>query len=252
MWIRNRLLPAALLVPLLAGSVSAQGIRGRVLDAETGQPVPAATVTLLDAAQTVLRQVVTDSAGGFSLRVAEGGRYHLRTERIGYETVTSPPVDIAAGDTMVVELRLGTEAVVLAPLTITASSRRSPRDRTLDEFYERQRRGWGRFFSPTEIDRLRPRTVTNLLQGSPGIRIRYGRGTQTTVLMRTGRGNCAPTIYVDGHRMPGNDIDQWVAASSVRAVEVYTRAMETPAEFASVRNWNCGAIVIWTTLRIAQ
>lgn len=252
MWIRDRLLPAALLVPLLAGSLSAQGIRGRVLDAETGQPVAGATVEVLDAGEVALRRVVTDTAGGFSLRVAETGRYHLRSERIGYETVTSPPIDMVAGDTLVVELRMATEAVVLAPLTITASSRRSPWDRTLDEFYERQRRGWGRFIGPAEIERLRPVTVTQLLHGYPGIRIRYGRGMQSTVLMRTGRGNCAPTIYVDGHRMPGNDIDQWVTGSAVRAVEVYSRAMEVPGEFASVRNWNCGAIVIWTTLRIAQ
>jgi hypothetical protein len=227
-----------------------RGIAGRLLDAATDAPIRYAAVALLDAREAVVRTMWTDSAGTFALPVSLSGRYHLRAERLGYETVTSPPVDMASGDTLVVELRMSTRAVPLAPLTVTAASRRTVRDRALDGFYQRQRAGWGTFFGPDDIERLRPAYVVNLLQMLPGVRVEYLRGMETRVLMRAVRGDCAPTIYIDGMRLTANlDIEGFVTASSLRAVEVYRRGMLAPAEFASVMNYDCGVIVIWTALR---
>jgi hypothetical protein len=243
----------ALLLLVLVGPVRlhAQGIRGVVLDLESEAPIAGATVSLRTEADVAVRRAVTDSVGGFSFPVSHTGRYHLRAERFGYATVDTPPLDLLAGDTAVVELRMGVDAVALAPLTVTAASRSRLRSRVLDEFYERKRRGWGRYMDPQEIDQLRPGHVSQLLHATPGIRIQYGRGITPVVLMRRmGGGTCVPTIITDGMRAPSTDIDAWVSGSSVRAVEVYSRAMEVPAEYASVVNWDCGAILIWTTLTV--
>jgi hypothetical protein len=239
------------LILLAPGIASAQGIRGVVLDAETGLPVGAAAVALLDAREAPVGRVLSDTAGGFSLPVRQSGRYHLRAERIGYATVTSPPLDLVVGDTLVVELILGVDVVTLAPLTVTVASRNNLRNRALDGFYARQRRGWGTFFGPREIEHLRPWSIVNVLQTAPGVNIRYGRGTRTTITMRaTGGRDCRPTVYVDGLRAISDELDSWVVGSAIRAVEVYRRNMEVPAEFASVQNWDCGAIVVWTSLTV--
>jgi hypothetical protein len=239
------------LIFLAPGTVSGQGIRGLVLDAETGLPVGAAAVSLLDAREASVHRVLTDIAGGFFLPVRQSGRYHLRAERIGYAAVTSPPLDLVAGDTLVVELTMGVEAVTLAPLAVTVASRSNLRNRALDGFYARQRRGWGTFFGPAEIEQLQPWSIVNVLQAAPGVNIRYGRGTRTTITMRaTGGRDCRPTVYVDGLRALSDELDSWVAGSAIRAVEVYRRNIEVPAEYASVQNWDCGAVVVWTSLTV--
>jgi hypothetical protein len=244
------LILALLSLLILASDLSAQGIRGRVLDADTERPVTGATVTLLGPDETVIRGALTGDDGEFVLPISRSGRYMLRAERIGYAAVTSHPLDLIAGDSLTVELRMGTEAVTLAPLTVTASPRRSIRDRTLDDFYRRQLSGWGTHYGPAEIDRLRPMSVTNLLQGTPGVRIQYLRGMRTQIMMQNARGYCRPTLFVDGSRLPTDEIDSWISGSSLRAVEVYNRAIEIPGEFISVRNYDCGAIVIWTNMRV--
>jgi hypothetical protein len=244
---------AATLVLFGSGSLSAQGIRGVVLDSETDLPVGAAAVSLLDAGEEEVRRVLADSAGAFSIPVLHRGRYHLRAERIGYVTVVSQPIDLLAGDTMVVELRMGVDAVLLAPLTVTASSRTVLRNHALNGFYDRQRRGRGTFYDPTEIERFRPASVINLLQVTPGVRIRYGRGARTQVRMNAMGGRsreCIPEVYVDGTRALPDELESWVSGSSIRALEVYRRPLAVPVEYMSVRNWDCGAILIWTSFTV--
>lgn len=238
------------LILFASDALGAQSISGHVLDFETDEPVTAATVVLLDHQGTALRGVLTDSAGAFRLAIPATGRYRLQAERIGYQTVASPPMDVAAGDALTVELRMAVGAIPIAPLTVTASTRRALRNRAMDGFYDRRRRGFGTHFGPADIERLRPHTVVNLLQATPGVRIRYLSGTRTRVTMRSGARDCVPTLFVDGVRMPADvGLEQVVSGGSLHAVEVYRRYSEVPGEFASVHNYDCGAIVIWTTMQ---
>jgi hypothetical protein len=45
-------------------------------------------------------------------------------------------------------------------------------------------------------------------------------------------------------------LDLAVRPADIRAVEVYTRAMQTPPEFAINGASGCGAVVIWTSWRM--
>ena len=66
-----------------------RGIGGRVVDAQTGQPLPGATVTLLNPREQRVGRAVTDAQGEFQLRISEPNGYSLRAERVGYRASTS-------------------------------------------------------------------------------------------------------------------------------------------------------------------
>jgi hypothetical protein len=148
-----------------------------------------------------------------------------------------------------VELLVSTEAVVLAPLTVVASSRSVVRNARMAGFQWRQEHHpWGRFVGPEQIARIRPFYVTDVLQHVPFVQVQ-GSGLDRYPTLRGRVGSrCAPTIYVDGHPSVAGagTIDQLVSGPDVAAVEVYDRAFEAPAEFLSGTSYNCGVIVIWT------
>jgi hypothetical protein len=97
---RANMMPGILfrLVFLLIGSgicgvqpVLAQQIRGLVLESETLEPVPGATVTLLDGAMVRRTSAAADSAGVFRFDVAPG-TYLLQAEAEGRFSPVSAPV----------------------------------------------------------------------------------------------------------------------------------------------------------------
>ena len=61
------------------------GIKGKVMDGETGEPVEYATVSLLNAADSSLvGGMVTDSNGSFTIE-GKPGRYILRMQFVSYK-----------------------------------------------------------------------------------------------------------------------------------------------------------------------
>jgi hypothetical protein len=55
------------------------------------------------------------------------------------------------------------------------------------------------------------------------------------------RGGCAPTVFIDGFRTWGGDLNSFVGPSDMEAVEIYRSWV--PHEFGM---HHCGALVIWT------
>lgn len=246
----------SLLALSAASTVEAQVIRGRLLDHASDLPVAGAAVVLVSPGGVDLERVITDTVGHFTMTTPGPGRYEFRAQRVGYETVTSPPLRLERADTVHVDVHIATDAVPLAPLTVTAARRAPIRDRRLDEFYDRQRRGFGTFFGPEEIDALRPPAVSTLLHHAAGVNVRYSRsGSVVTMQNRFRRTtDCIPTIMVDGHRFPGDPdlpVDNLVSTIDLRAVEVY-RASQVPPDLSLPMNSQCGVIVIWTDLSVAD
>jgi hypothetical protein len=83
----------------MGSSLEAQGIRGTVVDGETGEPVAVAMVVLLDDAGERAARFVTDPNGAFHFRSVAAGRYRVRIERIGYRDYTSDAIDVGPGAT---------------------------------------------------------------------------------------------------------------------------------------------------------
>lgn len=242
MWLRTLLLLPALL--LSAPELAAQVIRGNLLDDETGKPIAAGTVTLLTRDSVPVTRISTDTAGAFLLAAARAGSYRLGGERLGYITIISVPLTLSARDTLDVEFRLSTRAVVLEPLVVTSKRRRSGR---LADFDERARqRNFGTFITRADIEKRQPFTTTDMLRTVPGVQlIPRALGGGHHVRIR----NCTPVVYIDGTpvRLLGMTIDDLMSVHSLEGIEVYRSPAEAPAEY-TVYNPGCGVILLWSRI----
>jgi|CXWL01.1.fsa_nt_gi hypothetical protein len=82
---------------LLLGAViglPAQAIRGKVVEAVTGQPVSGAIVEVHDADGYLTKRVVTSATGGFLVPLSTSGRYRLTMRAIGYRPGTRAAIDV--------------------------------------------------------------------------------------------------------------------------------------------------------------
>jgi hypothetical protein len=111
-----------LLILLLAAPATllAQGITGTVTDRETGAPVATAMVVLLDDSGERLLWVVTDREGAFRLRAPAPGTYRLRVDRIGLRSETLEGVRVGEGETLSVQVEVGSRAIELPAVRVEA------------------------------------------------------------------------------------------------------------------------------------
>lgn len=230
------------------------GITGRLLDDRTGRPVSGARVGLLNAREQRVSSALTDSAGAFHFSLSAPGGYLLHAEGAGFQPARSAPLSLSPRDSVRVELRVARDAVLLAPLTVMASSaRRAP---ALQGFeWRRRTASAGRFLGPDEIRRLNPFNATDAVQQVPFVRV-SGSGYDRSLLLKKRHGLhanhfCHANVYIDGVLVRGMEsasatLDQLVPAGRLTAVEVYPTHSSAPGEFPPVADPDCGVIVLWT------
>ena len=241
----QRIASIAGILALAAAPLAAQTIRGRVVDARTGEGVAEAAVSALTDGGRRAGQARTGADGKFSLPVRAAGSMRLRVERTGYRETLTDAMPVAVQETIDVELSISTTPLTLAPLRVTARVE-PPRRRNLElnGFYDREKRGFGRFLRREEIERHGDYNLANALTRVPGVAIRYVRVKQYIYFRRY---RCTPYVYLDGVRMivnTGQDINAVVSTSQIEAIEVYQSPVEIPAEYNVGRT--CGVILIWT------
>lgn len=207
----------------------AQSIQGRLLDAATNDPIAGATVVLLDWEESSLqRSRSTDAEGAFSLRLPAPGRYHLRASRLGYRELTSPPIDVREEEILEVELRLSTEAIPLAPLTVVSERPAVVLDDYLARkgYYERKamyQHFGAHFLEGDEIQKRHPWSLVGVVRSLPGVRVYHTGGRRIVVANRHG----APLrVCVNGHPTGGLTpteitLDEIAVPSNVLAIEIY-------------------------------
>lgn len=101
---RSAFLPL-LLASVLAFPARAQTVEGRAVDRETQQPILNAAVVLVDSAGDAVATGRTAADGRFRLTAPRPGEYRLTASRLGYRTMLSAAVSLAARQ--VVEVLLG-------------------------------------------------------------------------------------------------------------------------------------------------
>ena len=104
----------ALSLPSLAGAQSASLV-GRVVDATTRRPVPAAIVEL----EGTVRTVLADSLGRYRLALPAPGPYVVRVRRIGYAPARVP-VTVTAAAEQALDLLVASASLRLPNVTVTA------------------------------------------------------------------------------------------------------------------------------------
>jgi hypothetical protein len=117
---RRILLLLAALLATLPCALSAQGVTGTVVDAQSGAGIPGALVSLVTSDGATRARVLADRTGHFALRAPAAGRYVLRAERVGYAAANSPPLDLAAGETMTYRLVASAQRVQLEGIVASA------------------------------------------------------------------------------------------------------------------------------------
>jgi hypothetical protein len=266
---------AALPLLALAAPASAQVVRGKVLDAATGEAVPRAEVSAVTVEGRGAGGARTGADGSFTLELRAAGTFRLRAERTGYQPSVTDTVAVQSRETVEVELRISATAVAIEPLRVTARVE-PPRRRTLqlNGFYDRERTGIGKFVRREELERRHPTSLAQALSRVDGTSILYHGVRQFIFFPRNGRPTisqgggstagrrpgstrppsgsgavrCLPNLYVDGVRVPYDayhDINASVSPEQVEAMEVYRGPSEIPPQYNG-SDAMCGVILIWT------
>ena len=105
-----------LLVPLR--STPAQTVRGELVEETLNAPIEGAFVVLVDAEGEQVVAMLTNAAGRFVLEAPSPGRYRLKAERIGYESHTSPDLDLEMGQVLDYRLTMPVRPVELAQISV--------------------------------------------------------------------------------------------------------------------------------------
>lgn len=240
---------AAVLVAV--GTADAQVyVRGRVLEFESGEPIPGARVALLAASGREVEVRLSGTGGTFEFETPPLRAVQFRVQRIGYHETLTPILRLDGHDTYQVEVRMDPDAVPLAPLEVVARARtrESP---VLADLSHRLANGLGWYVTREEIDRRNPGRVTDLLAMAPGVRLASGGHGLRRVVLGTRR-RCPAQIYVDGMLMNSGSPavgppspDDYVSPESVEAIEVYRGLATVPASFLNPEA-ECGVVAIWT------
>jgi iron complex outermembrane receptor protein len=166
------------------------GVRGRVTDDASHQPIPGVLVT------AGARRAVTGADGGYVLTLVGAGPQIVQARLIGY-TAATRPVTVIAGQTVVVDLGLTAQAVSLSAIVVTGYGQQSAGNvtgavtqLTAEEFNP------GRVISPQQLIMSKVAGVQVVDNNEPGggIAVRI-RGATSTGL---GGASSDPLYVVDG------------------------------------------------------
>ena len=246
---------------LLATPLAAQSVRGKVLDAATGEGIAAVAVQALSAEGRDVGHTRTAADGSFQLQLRAPATVRIQAQRAGYRATLTDGLPVAMREAVEVEVRLSATAVAIEPLRVTARVE-PPKRRNLElnGFYERERLGIGKYVRREEIE-LRPsQNLAQVLSRVQGAAIHYQGSRQYIYFTRNGRPRlrqsfrgppqnaCLPRLYVDGARVTydaNNDINGVVNPGQVEAIEVFRGPAEIPVQYND-SNSACGVILIWT------
>jgi ferric enterobactin receptor len=197
--------------PQLTQAQSQSGaVRGTLLDATTGQPLPFATVVVLRLPDsTAVADAQTTEAGAFALERLRLGTYVLRTSVLGYRTGwRTLSLTGAAPVAQLGSLRLRPVATQLTEVVVQGE--RPPVTADLDK----------RVVNVAKDLTAVGGTATDVLQNVPSVSV-----DQTGAVSL--RGNPSVTIFLDGKPSGaagggnGTSLDQ-IPASSIDRIEVIT------------------------------
>jgi CarboxypepD_reg-like domain/TonB-dependent Receptor Plug Domain len=232
------------LIAFAASPLHAQG-GAAVLDlmiSESGNGRPLAGVRVDVIGQRL--SDVTDPRGHVRIRRIPAGTQFVRVQRIGYET-QSLTLELAAGDTVQLDLTLSSNAIALD--TVTATREGPVQALARNGFYDRQKAAGGRFVTRADLDQHPGEPTHSAFQRIRGVSVVTTRnGFQVMGQhgpVSAGTVGCAMRVWLDGMPWRG-DLDE-IPQETIEAIEVYPSPSEVPAQYGGT-NSACGVVLIWT------
>lgn len=245
---RSLCFSTALLV-IAAAPAAAQRTMGvldvSVVEDSSGRPLSGVRVQL--AGQNVA--AYTGPGGVAVLRGVPPGPQLLQVNRIGYGPV-SAPLQVAAGDSLPLEVALEPAAVRMAGVTATVRMRRALQSAG---FYTRQRRGLGVFVGPEEMQQNERFPLHLSLGMLPGVRVtttgssgipHYYLSSSRSAASSL-RGTCIMNVYLDGVPVADPEIDD-IPSQMILAAEVFRGPSEIPPQYNATGANTCGVVLLWT------
>ena len=262
-------LPSPLLAYLIvlsctiSSSLSAQTVRGLVVDDSTRRPVVGASVALFDESGKLRSRAMSDAHGFYSLPVPGPGAYALKTEASDYTTFVTPDFEVGASQNVDIELRVSRQGATSLAAADVTTERVPFALGPLRGFYERRERGSGEFVTRQEIEETGPVRFTDILYLTQSAKVipmprdrPFGPNVgKYTVRIEGARGSfgsekCQPILYLDDERLgPIDEVeeggpDMLMSPHSIEGIEVY-RPSVVPTDFGG-SDATCGVIIVWT------
>ena len=228
---------------LSRASLGAQTIRGTLLEQDTDGPIHLGFVALLTESGDSVTSTITNRDGRFSVTSPVPGSFMLLAAALGHRETTVGVFELGEGGELNVEFRIPIEALTLDGLLVQADRVAQEPSLVLNGFLRRMQQGFGRFFTPADIEDSPATRTTDLLFGIPGVRVIGDR-----VQIRAAARLCSPQVWVDGILQSIDadfPLDFIVPFQDVAAVEVYRRGTEVPLQYGGTRA-GCGVILFWT------
>jgi hypothetical protein len=175
--------------------------------------------------------------GRFDFDKVQPGVVKLSVRRMGYRAASK---DLSVnGETAgkSLDFSLVTAASEVATVVVEGATEK------LHEFYERRRtNNFGKYFDEVEIRRRDPRLMSDMLRTIPGASIHSANRVQNRILLR----GCRPTIWENGMKAFGAELDDIANPIDIAGMEVYMSWAGLPPQYQDRENPGCGAILIWT------
>jgi hypothetical protein len=236
-------------LPVAPTALHGQIVRGVVLAAGSGDPIGDAELMLRDPDGALVARAASTPDGRFALRPDRGGTVRLEVSHIGYAGWET--ADFELGDVAIieVEVRLGVEAIPLAPVTVVARSRVSlggvagfeqrARDPAID----------GYFLDEEAIARRPMSTPSNLVLQAPGMSVGLASSAASFDRGVIMSGGCVARTFIDGVRVQqggGASVDDLLTVDRIAGVEIYPRRGGAPIQYSEATPNTCGVVLFWT------
>ncbi len=117
----KRQLLILLLTMIAVVAMAQRTITGTVIEDETGDAIPQTTVKLLRADSTLVKGVLTDIEGRFSVKAPSAGKYIVQVTCVGFKTYTNN-LTIADKDIALGNITMQVDAVMLKGATVTGQA----------------------------------------------------------------------------------------------------------------------------------
>lgn len=251
------------IVGLAPPPLVAQTVAGRLLDADSGQPIDLGVLVLLTEEGDTAGLTASTADGRFTIAADEPGSFTLMASAWGYAEREEGLFELGEDTRIDIEFRIPPRPMDLEGILVSVDGPVSNHPLIRNGFVRRYQQGRGHFITPPDMRRTVYRDTESLFYFIPGVRVapsmRYVTGGRAmlgpsteTILMRDpfDGGWCTPHVYVDGiptqyRPATGATLSQLAPVGWIEAVEIYSRLSEVPPEYGRTSSRPCGVIVFW-------
>jgi len=211
-------------------------LKGKVVDSETGEPVPGAIVRIRPGGVPL----TSDTLGNFRAEELRPGEIEVTIQAIGFES-QSWKFTVQAGQNIDRTFSVDFTGDKLPEIVVTArADKLVPR---YVDFERRRERGIGAFLRWDEIKKKNYGTLGDAARSIRGVKLQCDQREFECGIRMARTPNCPPKWYVDGVLV--QFFTENTPIRDVYGVEVYRGPSEMPAEFTG-SDAGCGVLVVWT------